>query len=165
MDHLAEGSIAPNFELSTVDGDSFRLSDQVAVGPFMLVFYKSSCPTCQLTLPFIQQLYEGFGPGQPPSIWAVSQDDVSETRRFGQEFGLQFPLLVDNHPYAVSDLYGLSYVPTVYLIDGDGQIEVADMGFSKPALGRVAESFRKQLNRPVPDLFSGHPKLPERRPG
>lgn len=165
MEHLAEGTIAPDFELSSVDGTAFRLSEHTARGPVMLAFYKGACPTCQMTFPFIERLFEGFGPRVHPAIWGISQDEAEETRSFARRFGLRFPVLVDDHPYPVSSDYELHYVPTVYLIDRKGRIELADFGFSKAALNRVAEAFSAHWKRPTPALFDDAASLPERRPG
>ena len=165
MDHLPEGSVAPDFGLQDADGESYLLSSQTEKAPVMLAFYKSACPTCELTFPFIQQLYEGFAPGRRPAIWGVSQDDMEETRRFSGEIGVGFPVLVDEYPYAVSVEYEVHYVPTLYLVGRDGQIKLADFGFSKPALRSVAEFFAGELSQPAPVLFSGQDRLPDRRPG
>ena len=165
MDHLREGSVAPDFELQSAVGESFILSSQAQKAPVLLAFYKSACPTCQFTFPFIQQIYEGFVSGSRPVIWGVSQDDVTETRRFSDEIGIQFPVLVDEHPYPVSVDYEIQYVPTLYLIDRDGQIKLADFGFSKPALRFAAEYLADELSQPTPVLFSEQDQLPERRPG
>lgn len=165
MENLPEGSSAPDFELPAADGSSFRLSRQRDNGPVMLAFYKSSCPTCQLTIPFIEQLFDGFDGGARPAIWAVSQDDAGETMEFIRRFGLSFPVLIDEHPFQVSSDYRLQYVPTLYLIDSDGRIRVADHGFSKPALTTIAGMFSEHLKQPAPVLFRDTDGLPERRPG
>ena len=164
MDHLPEGARAPDFELSTADGARFRLSDHVADRPVLLAFYKSACPTCQLTFPFIERLFDGFGPDARPAIWGISQDEADATRDFAERFGLGFPVLIDEHPYPVSVDFEIRYVPTMYLIDSGGLIRMADFGFSKPALRTAADAFSKSLDRPSPDLFAGD-GLPERRPG
>ncbi len=164
MDHLPEGTLAPDFELSTADGSPFRLSEHAGDRPVLLAFYKSACPTCQLTFPFIERLFGGFGPEARPAIWGISQDEAGPTRDFAERFGLGFPVLIDAHPYPVSVDYEVRYVPTVYLIDPGRRIRMADFGFSKPALRSAADAFARSLDRTAPDLFAGD-GLPERRPG
>ena len=165
MEHLPEGSSAPDFELPTAGGSSFRLSRQTENGPVLLAFFKVSCPTCQLTLPVIEQLFDGFDEGARPTIWAVSQDDAGDTMEFVRRFGLSFPVLIDEHPFEVSSDYGLRYVPTLFVVDGDGRIRLADHGFSKPALTKIAGMFSEHLNQPAPMLFGDTDGLPDRRPG
>ena len=117
----------------------------------VLVFYKSTCPICQLSLPFVQQL--------KTRVWGVSQDDLKESVGFAKHMGLGFPILVDDHPYPVSSAYGLEYVPGFFIVGTDGKIELSDYGFSKDALNTMAG-----LAGPVP-LFAADDKLPARKPG
>ncbi len=161
MDHLPSGSRAPDFELPTLEGESLRLSQALESGPVMLVFYKRSCPTCQLTFPFIQRLFAAAGSNM--RFWAISQDEEEETRAFVREYGLEFPVLVDAHPYPVSSDYGLRFVPTVYLVSGDQTIQVADFGFSKPTLSAIAG---RLLLEDDSGLFGqDYESLPDYRPG
>ena len=54
------------------------------------------------------------------------------------EFGLKFPVLIDDRGYPASNQYGLTNVPTVFLIAPDGKIQVSAVGFSKPDLEDIA---------------------------
>ncbi len=55
---------------------------------------------------------------------AISQDDRRNTEAFLNEYGVTFPTLLDDpNGYAVSNAYGLTNVPTVFLIGQDGEIE------------------------------------------
>ena len=165
MDYLPEGSPAPDFELSTPDGVRLRLSDALISGGVALAFYKSSCPTCQFTFPFIQRLFASFPHGSLPTVWGISQDEVEPTEEFITEHQLTFPVLIDEHPYPVSTAYELHFVPTVYLVDRDQSVRIADFGFSKPVLRALAERLAEEADSPVPILFSDADGLPERRPG
>jgi peroxiredoxin len=165
MGLLNEGSLAPDFELSTADGVRMRLSEVVRSGPVALAFYKGSCPTSQFTFPFLQSIFREVGQAAEPRIWGISQDEASETRQFIAEYALEFPVLVDEHPYPVSDAYQLEFVPTLYLIDGDRRVQVASFGFSKPALRAIARQFAEVLGLPEPEIFPEDDGLPERRPG
>ena len=165
MDHLEEGLIAPEFQLQTPDGTELKLSEAIQSGPIALAFYKSSCPTSQLTFPFIQNIYGGLTASKNPGIWGISQDDTEETLRFIAEHGLEFPIAIDEHPYPVSSAYAVRYVPTLYLIDSGRRIRMADFGFSKPALKTIAKELADSLACPIPSMSSDFDNLPERRPG
>ena len=163
MDHLPIGSTAPDFELPMLEETNLRLSEALKSGPVLVVFYKQSCPTCQLTFPFIQRLFAAGGGGSEMSFWAISQDEVEQTRAFIGEYGLEFPVLLDSHPYPVSSEYGLRFVPTFYLVGGDGTIQLADFGFSKPALTAIAELL--ELDDDGALFGEGYESLPDYRPG
>jgi peroxiredoxin len=165
MDHLDEGSVAPDFELLTPDGVPGILSEALKSGPMALAFYKASCPTSQLTFPFIQKIFQGLEEDTEPRIWGISQDNSAETAAFIAEHGLKFPVLIDDHPHEVSRAYELRFVPTLYLIDRDQRIILADFGFSKPALNAIGESIADAMGCPPPKVFFDGDGLPNRRPG
>ncbi len=138
MSQVAIGTSAPPFELKTTDGRSLRLSEALQRGSVVLVFYKASCPTCEFTFPFIQQIYSRFGSSAGWTLWGISQDDVGETIDFARQHGITFDLLLDEYPYAVSSAYGLHNVPAIFMIEGSGTIVLSEFGFSKNTLNRIA---------------------------
>ena len=129
MTALAMGTKAPEFELKTLDGKPFSLGDQLAHGPVVLVFFKVSCPTCQYALPFYQRLYEAYG-HNGVTLVGISQNGAKDTAAFNKEFGVTFPVLLDDtNSYPVSNAYGLTNVPTVFWIAQDGEIEVSSVAW------------------------------------
>ena len=154
MSQLLVGDLAPDFELIDVNGQPHRLQDALKRGPVALVFYKASCPTCQFTFPFIQKIFSKTGPAGP-TLWAISQDENSETGEFAAKFGLSFDVLIDEHPYPVSAAYQLEFVPGIFLIEQDGRIAVSDYGFTKSGLNQIAGF----------EFFTANDGLPARRPG
>ena len=156
MKQLPVGAVAPDFTLQLLNGREFRLGNQLAKGSLILVFYKASCPTCQLTFPYLQRIYSEFGNNAKYRIVGISQDDPAETREFIEHFGIGFDVAIDDHPYAVSSTYGLEFVPTIFLIGKDGKIQLSDYGFSKATLSELAGPLQ---------LFSPDDGLPATRPG
>ena len=155
MSQLAIGSPAPDFELNDGNGRSYRLSNALARGPLALIFYKSSCPTCQFTFPLIQRIYSKLGSAAPWRLWGISQDDFDETRAFARQNGITFDLLIDEHPYPLSAAYGLHNVPAIFIIQSDGSVSLSDFGFSKDTLNQIA-GFA---------FFASDDGLPATRPG
>jgi hypothetical protein len=78
---------------------------------------------------------------------------------------LGLPFLIDDHPFPVSDAYAVRYVPTIYLIDRDQRIRIADSGFSKPALRELNREIARARSGRAVDLFPPGDVRPERRPG
>jgi len=130
MAALTTGVRAPNFELKTLDGKAFSLTDALSHGPIVLAFFKVSCPTCQYTFPFLERLHKAYG--AKAKIFGVSQNDAKETAAFTRDFGVTFPVLLDDtRSYPVSNAYGLTNVPSIFWIAGDGEIEVSSVGWLK----------------------------------
>jgi peroxiredoxin len=131
MAALTVGTRAPDFELRAMDGKRFVLRDEVAQGPVVLAFFKVSCPTCQYAFPFLERLERAYG-HKGVRIIGVSQNDPRDTVAFTKEFGVTFPVLLDDtHKYPVSNAYGLTNVPTIFWIAQDGQIELSSVGWVK----------------------------------
>ena len=129
MAALATGTKAPEFDLKTLDGRRVSLSDELAHRPVVLVFFKVSCPTCQYALPFFERLHKSYG-GQGVTLVGISQNDAKETAAFNKEFGITFPVLLDDpRSYAASNAYGLTNVPTIFWVAQDGEIEVSSVGW------------------------------------
>jgi peroxiredoxin len=139
MAALKAGTKAPDFELKAMDGRSFSLREELAQRPVVLAFFKVSCPTCQYALPFFERLHQAYE-NKNVALIGVSQNDPKDTAAFTKEFGVTFPVLLDEREsYPVSNAYGLTNVPTVYWIAQDGDIEVSSVGWSKAdfeAMGR-----------------------------
>jgi len=131
MAALTTGTKAPELELKTLDGKPSSLTAELARGPVVLVFFKVSCPTCQYALPFYERLYKAYG-HKGVTLVGVSQNDAKDTAAFNKEFGVTFPVLLDDpHSYPVSNAYGLTNVPTIFWIAQDGEIEVSSVGWVK----------------------------------
>jgi peroxiredoxin len=131
MTALATGKKAPDFELKTLDGKPFSLADALARGPVVLAFFKVSCPTCQYAFPFLERLYKAYG-NKGVMLVGISQNDPKDTAGFAKEFGVTFPILLDDtRTYPVSNAYGLTNVPTVFWIAQDGEIEVSSVAWIK----------------------------------
>jgi peroxiredoxin len=131
MAALIPGTKAPEFDLKTLNEKPFSLGDELARGPVVLVFFKVSCPTCQYALPFFERLYRAYGK-TGVTLVAVSQNNTKETAAFIKEFGVTFPVLLDDtNNYPVSNAYGLTNVPTIFWIAQDGEIEVSSVGWLK----------------------------------
>ena len=131
MAALPAGTKAPQFELKAMDGKRFVLGEELARGPVVLAFFKVSCPVCQYAFPFLERLERAYG-HKGVRIIGVSQNDPKQTAAFTKEFGVTFPVLLDDtESFPVSNAYGLTNVPTVFWIAQDGEIEVSSVGWSK----------------------------------
>ena len=137
MPALIAGKVAPDFELTTLDGKALRLSDTLARGPVVLAFFKVSCPTCQYAFPLYERLCKAYQ-NRRVTLIGVSQNDAKDTTAFAKEFGVTFPILLDDtSKYPVSNAYGLTNVPTLFWIAPDGEIEVSSVGWSKADFDQI----------------------------
>jgi peroxiredoxin len=159
---LPPGTPAPLFQLPTLAGDVLALTRELKNGPVLLVFFKISCPTCQFTLPYLEQLFQSVGTrsGKAPQIIGISQDDAEGTREFNEYFGVSFPVLLDEEAtgYAVSNAYRITHVPSWFLVLPEGAVERAETGFHRAELERLGELFGQSP-------FQPGERVPAFRPG
>jgi peroxiredoxin len=158
------GHTTPPFELTGMDGQLYSLKEALMKGPLLAAFFKVTCPTCQFTLPFVEKLHRQFR-GEAVHVWGISQDTVRDSKRFAEHFGVSFPILIDEEPYETSQEYGLVYVPTLFLINPEGQVEVSAQGFSRSDLIRMQKWLVEYFDAQPAELFHRSEKIPEYKPG
>jgi peroxiredoxin len=164
MGALPAGDIAPAFSLKKVDGRQVSLAEALKKGPVLAAFFKVNCPTCQFTFPFLERLYETYGDSQF-TVWGISQNDAADTREFCREFGIKFPALLDGHGYPVSNDYGITNVPTLFLISSDAKIQETSVGFVKTDLENLAAVAARTVGKHSVPLFKPGEVIPESKPG
>ena len=152
---LATGAMAPDFSLTSLSGERQSLSGLLASGPVLLAFYKASCPVCQLTLPYLERLSQGS-----LRVITISQDGEPDTQRFRSAFKLTLPALLDRAEdrYPASNSFGISLVPSLFLVEPGGIVSMAGSGFHKKELETLGQRagvavFHKDDN--VPEWKAG----------
>jgi peroxiredoxin len=161
---LLSGTSAPPITLADTNGAKRSLAEALQCGPVLAAFFKVDCPTCQFTMPFLERLHQRYS-GSQFSMLGISQDDARDTREFCEEYGVQFPALIDERGYPVSNEYGLTNVPTMFWINPDGQIQQTSVGFSKAELEKMAAQAAYATGKPPVSLFNPGEVIPEMKPG
>ena len=150
MAALTAGTTAPDFKLQTMDGKEFFLRDALMRGPVVAAFFKISCPVCQYTFPFLDRIYKAHE-GKNVTIVGVSQNERKDTAAFIKEYGVTFPVLLDDtDTYPASNAYGLTNVPTIFWIVQDGEIEISSVGWERKEI--------EEINRKAGELNGGGQK-------
>ena len=164
LTHIDAGTIAPAFKLKSLEGQEYELRSLLKSGPVVVAFFKISCPVCQFTLPYVQRLADRYA-GEGVTFVAISQDDARSTKEFNKEYGVKFPTLLDTQGYPVSNAYGLTSVPTIFLIAPDGKVLVSEMGFNKGDLETIVDELADHRKLPPLPLFRPDEAVPAQRPG
>lgn len=164
MTTAVAGRMAPDFTLTDLQGKQQSLAAALQKGPVALAFFKVSCPVCQYALPFLERIHEAYG-NEKVTVLGISQDDARDTREFCKEYGLTFPAVMDEEGYPVSNLYGLTNVPTVILVQPGGRVKLGGHGFSKRDLETVAKELAAAAGKPVAPVFKPDEAVPDYKPG
>ena len=98
----------------------------------LLVFFETDCPTCQLALPYLNPLSR-----DGVQVIAVSQDGDAVTNKFVQQMGIRYPVELDRG-LSLSRAFDPQSVPAFYLLDENGAVQRALVGFDKAGLNELA---------------------------
>ena len=165
MAALTPGTTAPDFTLQTLDGKQFSLREAFLRGPVLAAFFKISCPTCQYAFPFLQRIYAAHG-NENVTIVGISQNEKRDTAAFVKEYGVTFPVLLDDtRTYPVSNLYGLTNVPTLFWIAPDGEIEVSSVGWVRKDIEELNQRASQASADATKPLFRGDEQVADFRAG
>jgi len=154
MPALDPGNFAPPFSLKGAEGEPYSLQAALAGKGTVLVFFKTECPTCRLSFPFIERMHQRLK-GTPVPVLAIGQNVPDQTQKFRKEFGLTLPIACDPDPYAVSASYNLRSVPTLFLVNQEGKILRNLEGHSKDGLEQMLLAAADLAGLPSPEpLFT-----------
>jgi peroxiredoxin len=96
----------------------------------ILNFWATWCPPCRNEMPSMETLYQRFK-NQGLEILAVDLgEERNQVQKFIKDNRYTFPVLLDSEG-KVSGQYGISSIPTTYILDRDGKI-----------IGRIVGSIR-----------------------
>jgi thiol-disulfide isomerase/thioredoxin len=130
-------------------------------GPVALVFYKVTCPVCQMAAPKIDTMARSY----PGRVVGVGQDPTDELERFGREFGMDIAVVADVPPYDVSNAYGIETVPTLFVIDGAGVVANTVVSWDRAGYNRASARLAELLGVEPVTVSDSSDGLPPFRPG
>jgi len=112
------GGAAPEFRLPATEGELVALSD--LRGQKVLVnFWGTWCPPCRKELPALTR----FAREHPEIVvlgLAVDSGDIEVLRQAKEEYGIGFSVLRSDD--AVEEAYGVTRLPTTFLLDEQGLV-------------------------------------------
>tara|TARA_R100001143_G_scaffold63450_1_gene70555 strand:- start:21098 stop:21673 length:576 start_codon:yes stop_codon:yes gene_type:complete len=129
---------APNFEVTTIDGDTISLSQSLADGKPVVVYFTASwCPTCARNWPAMSEVYPEFEDRLTLVAISIDPTDTEEViRNLSEEKDFRFPS-TSGHPEIMMD-FGVSGQATTVGVDRDGNI-----AFKRPGEALSSDEFRE----------------------
>ena len=123
---VREGMVAPQFTLTSLDGETVSLSDY-AGQPVLVNFWASWCPPCRDEFPALVRAYEAHRDDGLEILGVTYNDQAEAARAFADDSGAEWPILSDPD-HDAWDAFSPVGPPTSYFVDADGIVQRVHIG-------------------------------------
>ena len=131
---LRAGTMAPEFELADLDGNSHDLAELRKDSHVLLLFWSVNCHFCHKLIPEFKQLYDRYhGRGVELVAVNVGYESLHDVQHYAKDNELPYLILNDDErKEEIIEAYGLIGTPTFVLVAPDGRIR--SVSYQIPAL-------------------------------
>lgn len=121
------GQKAPDFTLTSVEGEKFTLSDNFGK-VIVLDIMTTSCPACISEMKHLKGIYNSYSPQDVMIITIDIQrgDSRGDLLAFKSNHGVNWTFAMDTDN--VANKYRVNYIPTIVIIDRNGIIRYHNAG-------------------------------------
>jgi len=139
------GEKAPDFNLTTLAGDSVKLNDYVGKTPVHLIFWATWCAACLKEVPQIKILNREFAQRLPTLAINIGiSDSIEKSKAYKSKHEIPYPIAFDSNN-AVSKAFGVVATPTQIIIGRDGTVYYR--GVKTPSVADINTNW-KDLTQP-----------------
>lgn len=155
-----EGDIAPAFEGTRFDGESYSFPAMARGKPTVMIFWASWCSYCKAFMPYLKKVEQEYGTDFIEII-AVNmkeeQEGESDPKAYIENTGIALTAIQEGDEIAAA--YNVRFVPGLMVIGDDGTV-LYRRGMSKlPAGQEIAELWyekvRAALDQEFADILAG----------
>lgn len=140
---LTNGTMAPGWKWPSLTNDSISLAD--LNGKLVLIdFFYKSCFPCMQALPGLQSLHEKY---QSKGLHVVGVNpydkDPDDLAKFLKKRNVSYPVILTDKKFP--ETYNVSGYPTMYLVDQNGVIIHAQVGYGEGTEKKLEKIIRQHL--------------------
>ncbi len=130
------GEAAPQFTLANFKNAQATSLKQYAGKVVYLDFWASWCAPCRTSFPLLNKLHEKLK-AQGVEVVAINlDDDKANAEKFLKEIPVSFTVLQDVGG-SWSDKYGVESMPTSYILDKQGMVQMVHRGFASDDIKEI----------------------------
>lgn len=138
------GETAPDFTVEMFDGGKTSLAE-LKGKVVLLNFWATWCPPCRQELARVQKDIVDRFAGRDFVFLPVSRGETREAvAEFRRKNGYTFPMGLDP-ARTTYDLYASNFIPRNFLIDADGKVVLASVGYDPAEFDELIETIEKTL--------------------
>ncbi|WP_302380918.1 TlpA disulfide reductase family protein [uncultured Alistipes sp.] len=139
------GDPAPDFTVALFDGSQLKLSE-LRGKVVLLNFWATWCPPCRQELTRVQKdLIDRFA-GRDFLFLPVSRGEKrSDVAAFREKTEYDFPMGLDS-TRTIYDRYATNFIPRNFLIDRDGTVVAATIGYSPEEFDKLIATIERTLS-------------------
>ncbi|WP_256759402.1 peroxiredoxin [Cohnella sp. WQ 127256] len=126
---IRNNQVAPNFQLTDIDGNTVQLSDYRGQ-KVLLNFWATWCKVCKTEMPHVEKLYQKF---KDEGVVVLSVNSTSLERNiqlagsYAEKHSLSFPIVLDDQGSVIKQ-YKVTAYPTTFILDSEGVIRSQYLG-------------------------------------
>ena len=125
---VSEPLFLPDFAVQTIDGGTFRFSDELETHELVLInLFATWCGPCGMEFPYLQEAWQQRSGKVAVIAISVEPDDSDDVlRQYAERMGLTFPIAGGTDTYLGQ--FVTRGIPTTVLADRTGKVVMLEVG-------------------------------------
>jgi thiol-disulfide isomerase/thioredoxin len=146
----------PDFEI-----DVLSIKQAKSNGPLFVVVWRADCPTCKVTMPFVDRMASRYRAG---TIVGIAQNTAEEVKEFVANSKISMANYADPH-LRISSLLGVDTVPAYWLVGRDGKVSHLGVGWDVTKIEAISKALAAQSSVAYSPLILPTDNVPLSKPG
>ena len=134
-DRTERGARAPEFDLPRLDGAGSVASEDLAGAPVVVNFWASWCAPCREEAPLLERMWRRYRDDGVRFLGVNVQDHDDDARAFVEEFGMTYPVVVDEGGELLAEMAVIEGLPQTFFIDHEWRYLAGAVGSRTDAPG------------------------------
>ncbi len=144
---LEVGAPAPSFANPQMDGTYLMSKNIFGKGWVLIDFFATDCEPCKKELPELQRMADELGSeGLSVLVVATDTQGAALVKPFVESQKVRLPLVIDRYR-VTTERYGVTQIPSVFLVDPKGAIAFKAEGYLETTLAEIRDILASKLAR------------------